>query len=67
MTRVQLRRSSVVFSACSGALLVVRLMPQTFGVELNKALMPAMGAMGGVIARPQDLTLAVNANPATLT
>ncbi len=41
---------------------------QTFGVELNNTLMPAAGAMGGVgIARPQDLTSAINANPATLT
>ncbi len=41
---------------------------QTFGVELNNTLMPATGAMGGAgIARPQDLTSAVNANPATLT
>ena len=41
---------------------------QTFGVELNNTLMPASGGMAGVsIARPQDLTSAINANPATLT
>ena len=41
---------------------------QPFGVELNNTLMPAAGAMGGVgIARPQDLTSAINANPAALT
>jgi long-chain fatty acid transport protein len=41
---------------------------QSFGVELHNSLMPASGAMGGVsIARPQDLTSALNANPAALT
>ncbi len=41
---------------------------QSFGVELNNTLMQAAGGMGGVsIARPQDLTSAMNANPATLT
>ncbi|MCO6454308.1 MAG: hypothetical protein J5I93_03245 [Pirellulaceae bacterium] len=41
---------------------------QTFGVELHNTLMPASGGMGGVsIARPQDLTSALNANPAALT
>lgn len=41
---------------------------QSFGVELNNTLMPASGGMGGVsIARPQDLTSALNANPAALT
>ncbi|QDU28873.1 Outer membrane protein transport protein (OMPP1/FadL/TodX) [Anatilimnocola aggregata] len=40
---------------------------QSFGVELHNTLMPASGAMGGVsIARPQDLTSALNGNPATL-
>ncbi|XZE18208.1 OmpP1/FadL family transporter [Pirellulaceae bacterium SH449] len=40
---------------------------QTFGVELHNNLMPASGGMGGVsIANPQDLTSAINANPATL-
>lgn len=41
---------------------------QSFGVELHNTLMPAAGAMGGAsIARPQDLTSSMNANPATLT
>jgi len=41
---------------------------QSFGVELHNTLMPAAGGMGGVsIARPQDLTSAMNANPAALT
>jgi long-chain fatty acid transport protein len=41
---------------------------QSFGVELHNTLMPAAGAMGGVsIAQPQDLTSAINANPAALT
>lgn len=40
---------------------------QSFGVELNNTLMPASGGMGGTsISRPQDLTSAMNANPATL-
>jgi len=41
---------------------------QSFGVELHNTLMPASGGMGGVsIARPQDLTSALNANPSALT
>ncbi len=41
---------------------------QSYGIELHNSLMPASGGMGGVsIARPQDLTSAINANPATLT
>ncbi len=41
---------------------------QSFGVELHNTMMPASGGMGGVsIARPQDLTSAMNANPAALT
>lgn len=41
---------------------------QSFGVELQNTLMPASGGMGGVsIARPQDLTSSMNANPASLT
>jgi long-chain fatty acid transport protein len=40
---------------------------QTFGVEAHNTLMPAAGAMGGAsIARPQDVTSAINGNPATL-
>lgn len=41
---------------------------QSFGVELHNTLMPAAGGMGGVsIAQPQDLTSALNGNPASLT
>jgi long-chain fatty acid transport protein len=41
---------------------------QTFGTELHNTLMPASGGMGGVsLARPQDLTSAINGNPGTLT
>jgi len=41
---------------------------QSFGVELNNTLMPASGGMAGTsIAQPQDLTSAVNGNPASLT
>lgn len=41
---------------------------QTFGVEANNTLMPAAGGMAGTsIARPQDLTSAINGNPAALT
>ena len=41
---------------------------QAFGIEANNTLMPASGGMAGTsIARPQDLTSAINGNPATLT
>jgi long-chain fatty acid transport protein len=41
---------------------------QSFGTELHNTLMPASGGMGGVsIARPQDVTSALNGNPASLT
>jgi len=41
---------------------------QSYGVELHNSMMPASGGMGGVsIARPQDLTSAINPNPAALT
>lgn len=40
---------------------------QTFGVEAHNTLMPASGGMGGAsIARPQDVTSAINGNPASL-
>jgi hypothetical protein len=40
---------------------------QSFGVELQNTLMSASGGMGVVsIARLQDLTSAMNANPASL-
>ena len=41
---------------------------QTFGVEAHNTLMPASGGMAGAsIARPQDLTSAINGNPASIT
>jgi long-chain fatty acid transport protein len=41
---------------------------QPFGVELHNTMMHASGGMGGVsIARPQDLTSAINGNSASLT
>lgn len=41
---------------------------QTFGVELHNTLMPASGGMAGTsIANPQDLTSALNGNPAAIT
>ena len=41
---------------------------QAFGLELHNTLMPASGGMAGTsIARPQDVTSAINGNPATLT
>jgi len=43
-------------------------MAQTFGVEAHNTLMPASGGMAGAsIARPQDLTSAINGNPASIT
>jgi len=41
---------------------------QLFGVEANNTLMPAAGGMAGTsIAEPQDVTSAINGNPASLT
>src|SRR5436190_20946857 len=49
------------------AMVAANVSAQSFGVELHNTLMPASGAMGGVsIARPQDLTSALNGNPASL-
>lgn len=40
---------------------------QSFGIETHNTLMPSSGGMAGAsIARPQDLTSAINANPASL-
>lgn len=40
---------------------------QSFGIETHNTLMPSSGGMAGAsIARPQDLTSAMNANPASL-
>ena len=58
--------AAIAIAACIGFTSPIR--AQSLGVELHNSLMPASGGMGGVsIARPQDLTSAVNANPATLT
>lgn len=45
----------------------VVLKAQSFGVESHNTLMPAAGGMGGAsLARPQDLTSAINGNPSTM-
>ena len=65
-----LRIRDIVCLASVGALFL--LVPkiasaQSFGVELHNTLMPAAGGMGGVsLARPQDVSSAINGNPATL-
>jgi long-chain fatty acid transport protein len=47
--------------------LVKQTAAQSFGVETHNTLMPASGGMGGAsLALPQDLTSAINGNPATL-
>lgn len=44
-----------------------RVQGQSFGIESHNTLMPASGGMAGAsIARPQDVTSAMNANAATL-
>ena len=64
MKRIQVACAAMLF--CIG--LTSEMFAQSFGVELHNTMMPASGGMGGVsIARPQDLTSAVNANPASLT
>lgn len=64
MRRIPILGCAVLILALNPA----SLLAQTFGVELHNTLMPAAGGMGGVsIAQPQDLTSAINANPATLT
>ena len=64
MLRIRLGCCALLF--CLG--LSGQTLAQSFGVELHNTLMPASGGMGGVsIARPQDLTSALNANPAALT
>src|SRR6188508_1050226 len=62
------RRALTALSAIGLCLVAQAVHAQSFGVELNNALMPAAGAMGGVsVAQPQDLTSSLNGNPATLT
>ena len=67
MRRVKFWLYGVAFCACSIGVSTAAY-GQSFGVELHNTLMPASGGMGGAsVARPQDLTSAINANPATLT
>src|SRR5882672_1126772 len=62
-----LRRSLALPIVAAGLLIARSANGQTFGVETHNTLMPASGAMGGAsIARPQDATSAINANPASL-
>lgn len=62
-------KTCILYAVLVFALVAVpRAFGQSFGVELHNTMMPASGGMGGVsIARPQDLTSAINANPAALT
>jgi long-chain fatty acid transport protein len=54
--------TAAIFTTCAS----VR--AQSFGVETHNTLMPASGGMAGAsLAMPQDLTSAINGNPATLT
>lgn len=66
---MQIRRFNVwlfTITICLGSMRGA--LGQSFGVELQNTLMPASGGMAGTsIARPQDLTSALNGNPAALT
>jgi long-chain fatty acid transport protein len=64
-----MKRASLVCIAIASFFgLTAETLAQSFGTELHNTLMPASGGMGGVsIASPQDLTSALNANPASLT
>jgi long-chain fatty acid transport protein len=64
-----MRRTLIALSALAALLFLgTAAHAQSFGIELHNTLMPAAGGMGGVsIAQPQDLTSALNANPAALT
>lgn len=65
--RLAERIGTLLAGACL-ALAAEEVQAQTFGIELHNTMMPAAAGMGGVgIARPQDLTSALNANPAALT
>lgn len=58
--------ATAITLACAVAAVPVQ--AQSYGPQLGNTLMPASGGMAGTsIARPQDLTSAINANPATLT
>ncbi|MFN0020713.1 MAG: OmpP1/FadL family transporter [Pirellulaceae bacterium] len=65
---VSYRRFAISVSAAFLGLACRIAMGQTFGVEAHNTLMPASGGMAGAsIARPQDLTSAINGNPASIT
>ena len=65
---ISLRRAGVILVGVTALMVSPNAFAQTFGVETHNTLMPASGAMGGAsIARPQDATSALNANPASLT
>jgi hypothetical protein len=71
MDRSSFPRPTAIVLLASAVLLTGRQLPQataqSFVVELHNTLMPASGAMAGAsISRPQDLTSAINGNPATL-
>lgn len=68
MATLVTRRALAILAAIGLSLLARAVHAQSFGVELNNTLMPASGGMAGVsVAQPQDLTSAINGNPATLT
>ena len=63
-----LRVCSLIVAVASCLGLAAETLGQPFGTELQNTMMPASGGMGGAsIARPQDLTSAINGNPASLT
>lgn len=60
------RRLLLAFTAAASFVSVAK--AQSFGIELQNTMMPASGGMAGTsIAAPQDLTSALNGNPASLT
>ncbi len=63
-----MRLRTLVAGLCACfALQTERMHAQSFGVETHNTLMPASGGLGGAsLARPQDLTSAINGNPATV-
>jgi long-chain fatty acid transport protein len=66
--RSSLRFATFCTWATLAALSTREVAAQSFGVESHNTTMPASGGLGGTsIARPQDLTSAINGNPSTLT
>ncbi len=62
------RQVAVVLLAALAVMTGRAAQAQTFGVETHNTLMPASGGMAGAsVARPQDLTSAINGNPASIT